>query len=295
MSWKENLASSFRKRLTAISPELNIRFVYFTKKKRLLRLKNPVTFSDKLVKLRIENYNHNPLVKKCSDKYAVRDYVTEKGYGELLNELYGAFDNPSQINWNSLPESFVLKLNVGCGYNYLCPDKSAADADGVFTLLNAWMEKKPWLSYAELQYKDVQKRLLVERYLRGKKGEVPEDYKVYCFHGEPLAILYMSGRHADKFQVGFFDRNWKYLGIKQNQKKGYVPFDEDRMPECPQSLSTMLRAAAALSEGFPFVRVDFYEIDGHAVFGEMTFSPSAGYDAAEVDVDGKNMAEYLHV
>ncbi len=274
---------------------MNIRVVYFIKKKRLLRLKNPVSFSDKLVKLRIQDYNHNPLVKKCADKYAVRDYVREKGFDMLLNELYGVYDSPDELNWDDLPRRFVLKLNVGCGYNYICPDKSAAAPEAVYAMTEKWMKSKPWLGYAELQYKDVEKKLLVERYLTGDSGDVPEDYKIYCFHGEPLAILYMTGRFSGRQQVGFFDTNWNYLRIRQNKKKNYVLFDDTELPPGPKSLSTMLEAAKALSEGFPFVRIDFYETDGRAVFGEMTFSPSAGYDAAEADVNGKSMAEYLHI
>lgn len=186
----------------------------------------------------------------------------------------------------------MLKLNVGCGCNYICAQKNQTNERLVLAEMKRWIKKKPWLGYAEMQYKGVEKKILVEKYLAGQNGGAPEDYKIYCFDGQPLAILYMSGRFSGKLRVGFFDRDWNYLG---NEKAAYEALDESDLPERPQSLSTMLTAAEKLSAGFPFVRVDFFEVDQKAVFGEMTFTPAAGFDVSEVEINGRSMAEYLSV
>ena len=287
------LDSLFRATLTSISPKLNTFVVYAVKKHKLIHWKNPQTFVEKLLKLRITDYNHNPLVKQCADKYAVRSYVEEHGYGHLLNNLIAAYDQPEDIDWDILPDRFALKLNSSCGHNIICQDKAKLDKAKAVSRLKEWMRQKPWLGYAELQYKDVPLKILVEEYLEGKDGSFPEDYKIYCFHGEPKAILYISGRYSDHMKAGFFDTDWGYLGSVD--KKKYSAFTADDMPPRPESLPVMLEAAKVLTAPFPFVRMDFYDLDGAAVFGEMTFSPAGGFDVSEIDVHGVSMKDMLHL
>jgi hypothetical protein len=282
----------FRAFLTTISPKLNAFIVYAVKKHRIIHWKNPQTFVEKLLKLRITDYNYNPLVKQCADKYAVRSYVEEHGYGFLLNDLLAVYDRPEDIVWDDLPDRFAMKLNFACTYNIICQDKSKLDREKTAEQLRVWMRQKPWLGYAELQYKDVTLKIIVEKFLEGKNGLFPEDYKLYCFHGEPKAILYMSGRYSDHMMVGFFDTDWNYLGSTQ---KAYEGFDRDNLPEKPASLRMMLEAAKALSKPFPFVRMDFYDLDGTAIFGEMTFSPAGSFDVSEIDVHGESMKDMLHL
>ena len=292
MKYNDALSEAFRKTLTKISPELHAKVVYFFKEKKRLNWNEPQTFSEKIIKLKVEDYNNNPLVKQCADKYAVRAYVEDNGCGELLNELYAVYDSPDEIDWDSLPQSFALKLNIGCACNYFCPDKSKADRDEVMQLMRGWMKKKPWSGYAEMQYK-VDKKILLEKYLSDKDGAVPVDYKVYCFHGEPAVVFYLCGRFSGEMHAGFFDTEWNYLGIG---KEPVIPeLDEDEIPEKPACLDVMLDASAKLSKNFPFVRIDFYQIDSKAVFGEMTFTPRGGFDVSECDINGKSMSEYLHI
>lgn len=293
MQIKTFVSEVFKQMLTVISPRLNTAVLYRIKKRKRIDLKQPQTFEEKLLKLKLEDYNNNPLVKQCADKYRVREYIEKRGCAEMLNELIGVYDSFEEINFDKLPDSFALKLNTGFGCNYICHNKADTDLDELKKLTRRWMKSKPWLSYAELQYKGVLKKLLVEKYLTGKDGSAPEDYKIYCFHGKPEAILYMGGRFSDEMHVGFFDIEWNYIGIKHNDKKSYTDFDESNMPEKPVSLSEMLEAARVLSSGFPFVRVDFFESDGRPIFGELTFTPAGGFDPSEADVNGKSMAELL--
>lgn len=287
-----DFARCLRSLLTLISPRLNAKVVYAFKKHKLMNWKNPTDFTEKLVKLRIENYNNNQLVKECADKYAVRTHVINAGYQSLLNDLIATYEKPEDIEWEVLPDRFALKLNYACGYNIICKDKNKLDKAGSINKLNNWMKQKPWLGYAEMQYKDVPIKILVEKFLEGKDGLFPEDYKLYCFNGEPKAILCMSGRYSDSMRVGFFDTDWKYIG---KPRKNYLGFDENNMPSKPESLEVMLKAAADLSKPFPFVRVDFYDLDGKAIFGEMTFSPAGGFDVSEIDVHGVNMGDMLRI
>lgn len=288
-----DFAKYFRCMLTLISPELNTKVLYFVKFRKKLNIKNPKKFNEKLLKLRLENYNNNPLVKKCSDKYAVRQYVEEKGCADTLVKLIGAFDNFEDVDWDKLPNEFAMKLNVGCGYNYFCKDKSSICKEDIIPIVEKWFKKNPWMGYAEMQYKDVPKKLIFEELLHGKNNDAPEDYKVYCFHGKPIAVLYMSGRFSKEIDAFFFDEKWNFLGVPK--KYAHISFDSDFIPPKPQSLNVMIETAQKLSSGFPFVRVDFYDCDGKAVFGEMTFSPAGGFSASEIEIDGKNMTEFLNV
>lgn len=121
------IANMVRSCLTLISPKLNAKVLHNLKTGRRLNFKNPVNLADKLVVLKIKDYNHNPLVKQCADKYSVREYVRSKGYEDVLNELIGVYDNVEDIEWNMLPNQFVLKWNFGCGFNVICRDKANMD------------------------------------------------------------------------------------------------------------------------------------------------------------------------
>lgn len=142
---------------------------------------------------------------------------------------------------------------------------------------------------------DTLPRLLVEKYLKPANGPLPPDYKLYCFHGKCRAILYIVDRNQSVHPGAFFDTDWNYLGVPQNENhvSHYCAFS--CLPSRPKSLQVMIEASEALSDGFPFVCCDFYEIDGKAVFGEMTFTPAGGYDVSQIDIHGKRMADYLTI
>lgn len=289
---KHSVANIFRSMLTLISPKLNISIVYLVKKRKVLNWKNPSTFAEKLLVLRANSYNYDPVVKQCANKYRVREFVSSRGLSSMLNELIAFYDKVDDINYDILPDRFVIKLNYSAGYNIICTNKNELNKEIVKNKINTWLKEKPWLWYAELQYKDVKPIILIEKYIEGKDGRFPDDYKFYCFHGEPKAILYMRGRNSDNFQVGFFDTNWNYLGKSNGPYKG---FDNTDLPPRPRSLDQMVKAAITLSNKFPFVRVDMYDLDGKALFGEMTFSPSGGFDLSEIEINGKGMGEYINI
>lgn len=279
----------------SVSPKLNTYLNYFGHNGRLPNLKEPKTFSEKLLKLKLEDYNRNPLVKQCADKIRVREYVEQCGYGHLLNGLIRTFDNPEDLDWEGLPERFVLKLNTGAGYNPICKDKALFDERRVRAALREWRKAKPWMAYSEMQYR-FEPRFLVEEYLElSGDARSPEDYKIYCFNGKPLAILCIAGRDESGHpRWGYFmDPEWRFVADSGK----YEPVGESDVAPRPKELVTALSAAEVLSRPFPFVRVDFYfpDSEGAPVFGEMTFTPAGGIYASEVSISGRTMGELLEV
>lgn len=273
---------------TILSPELNTRIRYREKYGRGIDLKDPKTFHEKLLWLKLKRYNGDPLVWKCADKLAVRDYVREKGCGDILNELYGVYERPEDIPWDELPDSFVLKWNFGSGGNLVCPDKAAIDREEAAAFLKRFGRRRYWLPYSEMQYKHMPRRILCEKFLTdGSRGAIT-DYKVYCFHGRPEAVFIMHDRGV-RVRSEFFDTEWRHL---ENSEKYLNVETPTPRPPC---LDEMLDAARALSAPFPFVRCDFYIAGEKLIFGELTFTPSTGLNTAQTKIHGRDMSEFLRV
>ena len=270
-----------------ISPYWNTQLCFLRASGHTANLECPTTFSEKLSWLKLNCYARDPLVKQCADKYMVRSYVKEKGLEHILNELLGTWHNPDDISWETLPDSFALKWNFGCGFNLLCKQKADLDIAQVTSKLKHWGRDHFWLEYAELQYKVAEKRILCERYLDTASGIPLLDYKFYCFHGKPLAVLVIARPEGGEKAAVFMSPEWDLISDIPARYK------ESLVPQKPACWAEMLQVAESLSEPFPFVRVDLYNHDGRVIFGEMTFTPSAGIFPSETRIDGKAMGEYL--
>ncbi|MBQ9117711.1 MAG: glycosyl transferase [Clostridia bacterium] len=285
----EKWLNFYYKALTTISPKWNVQKRYKAVFKKKINLKNPTTLEEKLQWLKLYDYNNNPLVHKCADKYAVRGYIEECGYGHILNELYGVYDDPKQIDWAALPQQFVLKWNFGCGLNLVCKDKEKFDEKKTKRLLKKWKKDKKWMLHAEMQYKYAPKKLLCEKMLVDEaQPNGLTDYKVYCFHGEPKAILVMQDR-ATGVKAEFFTPDWTPL---ENTGKYAAPETKTPAPAC---LKELIEVSKKLSAAFPFVRCDFYIVQDKLYFGEMTFTPAAGLYLSKTEVEGKDMTEFLRI
>ncbi len=272
--------------LTTISPRLNTYYSYFLFNRRLINLDKPQTFAEKISWLKIHKYSQDPLVKRCADKLAVREYVTEKGFGYMLNDLLAVFDDVNAIKWDELPETFVLKWNFGSGYNYLCKDKKTKSPQEAINKLQSWGNKKFWLFFSELHYDIPHKRILCERFLDTPNDSLI-DYKFYCFHGKIKAVLVIERVENNAERAVFMSPDWDYISdVNYKYKDSFIP-------EKPHSLREMIWAAERLSDAFPFVRVDFYEWNSKPIFGEMTFTPAAGMNPSETLINGKHMGEYI--
>ena len=276
--------------LSFVSPELVSRIRYKRSFGRRLDLKNPTYFNEKLMWLKLKKYAKNPLVRQCADKFAVREYIEQCGLGHILNDLIGAWDRPEDIDWNALPNRFVIKCNHGAGYNLVCKDKSKFDIAGANEKLKAWLKDEYWIQYAEVQYRGIQKKIICEKYLEGKKDALPVDYKIYCFNGKPLYIgNFIERNMEEKFILrGYFDLDWNPSSVFRYEM-------DVKKFERPKCLEEMLSYAEILSKPFPFVRVDFYEVNGKVYFGELTFTPTGCIATYYADEAYLQLGEALNV
>lgn len=263
--------------ISPLSPALASKIMYFAHFKKPLNLKSPATLNEKLMYLKLTEYKSNKLVTDCTDKYGVRKYVCGAGCGDILNELIRVWEDPEDINFGTLPESFVLKLCHGSGYNIFYTPAHRPDTEKIRKTLKKWRRQDYWRYNAEPHYKGIQKRIICEKYL-SEGDALPTDYKVYCFNGKPLYILVCEERAGGSPKFFFFDSRWKFCPITRDGKG--MPLDFT-LPK-PRDLEKMLDYAAKLSAPFPFVRVDFYETEKGLIFGEMTFTPSACLDTGRL-------------
>lgn len=232
-----------------------------------LDLNNPKTLNEKLQWLKLRYYPNDPLAIKCTDKYQVREYIEKKGFGEKLTNLLGVWEDAADINWDELPDKFVLKCTHGCAYNIICNDKKAFDKEAAAKQLNKWLKEDFAAFNVELHYGKIKpRRIIAEEFL----GEKLIDYKFFCFNGKP-EFLYVSSDliHDRQAQIGFFDTEGKKIPLIRDD---YKDIGDLEMPDC---FGEMLETAKVLSEDFPFVRVDFFKTATSYTFAELTFTPSA--------------------
>src|SRR5690606_8377244 len=166
-----------------------------------LNLRDPKDFNEKLQWLKL--YWQHPLVIQCADKYEVRSFVQERGCEAILNELYGVYKDVSEIEWEKLPSKFALKTTNGSGTNIICSDKSKLDKREVFEKLDDWLKKDYSLVAAEVHYSKMVPQIICEKFIETDDGLLPNDYKLFCFNGEPRVILVVTERASGEYQRHF--------------------------------------------------------------------------------------------
>ena len=229
--------------------------------------KNPRNFNEKCMWLLHNVYGSEPLVTRCADKYEMRGYVEEKGLGSILPKVYGVWDKPKQVPWESFPEKFVVKCNHGCGCNVICTDKSALDIKKANRDLRRWLKINYANYYGEINYKNIKPRIFCEEFLDEGTGDQPIDWKFICLNGEPRVLMVCTERATGTAKFMFTDMEYNRIPCEIGHHAGGT------LPPKPDTLEEMISAARTLSQDFPMVRVDFYSIGGKAYLGEMTFSP----------------------
>ena len=235
----------------------------------ILHLRNPRTFSEAIQWLKL----HGALERYApyADKYEVRQHVARTVGPQYLVPLIGVWDEFDQIPWDALPEQFVLKATHGCGYNFVCRDKSSADVAGLRQTVAKWMSENFYAENREPQYRHIVPRLIAEAYLEDDSGGL-RDYKFTCFDGVPFMLEVMGDRAQGNYTLNIYDRQWNLL---PHNPKGLL--NSVTPITRPALLDDMFDAAAKLSAGFPFVRVDLYYVAGRIYFSELTFTPASGY------------------
>ena len=212
----------------------------------------------------------------------MREYVRERGLESCLNDIEAVYDRAEDIDWDALPHSFAMKWNFGCSYNIICRSKDQLDKKAAKRQMEKWGREPFWAYYSELQYRGVDKKIIVEEYIGSPEGLPPEDYKFYCFHGHAHCVMVCAGREEGWPRFYFFDRKFQLMRINHDGKE--AP-DDFSLPK-PQRVEEAFEIADRLSWGFPFVRVDLYLTERGVRFGEMTFTPSAALiiNASETDL-----------
>lgn len=277
--------------LTIISPVLNTKVFYKKRIGEKINLKNPETFNEKIQWLKLNYLYPNDLVTRCADKVAVRDYIKELGCEEILIDTIKIYNNVDEINFDELPNKFVLKWNFGCGYNIICTDKSKLNVNVTKKILKKWGRSKFHLHNSELHYKKINRKIICEKFIEPENGVLPEDYKFYCFNGKAEYVMICYGRDKGKPDFYFFDRNWKIAKI--NKKSEKLP-NNFNIPK-PKMMDEMFKYADKLSKEFPFVRVDLYTTQDKVYFGELTFTPSAGLDTGYTEKGSKLLASKIKI
>lgn len=249
--------------------------LYRAKLGRPLNLEDPQLFSEKLQWLKL--YDRNPLYTQLVDKYQVRAYIAEKIGEEYLIPLLGVWDDPDEIDFDALPDQFVLKCNHNSGTGMcICRDKSKLDIEKVKAELRKGLAENFFLKAREWPYKDVPRKIVCEQYMSDQYGaDGLTDYKFFCFDGYVESVMLCVDRHLDDVKFYFFGQDWKIR--KYNKRSAETP-DDFTLPK-PTHMDEMFAIASSLSEGISFVRVDLYESNGRIYFGEMTLYPTGGYDS----------------
>ena len=231
---------------------------------------DPKTFSEKLQWLKL--HDHNPLYTKLVDKADVKGYIEEKLGADYVIPTLGVWDRAEDIDFDSLPEQFVLKCTHDSHGLCICKDKKKIDREKTKAKLGSALKSNYYLRFREWPYKNVKPRVIAEQYM-SDQGKDLADYKVHCFNGEAKVVLVCAGRFsAGGITEDFYDCEWNHLDIKRPK----IP-NAGTEQKKPEQLSEMLRLAEQLAQGIPFVRVDFYIVDNKVYFGEMTFFPASGF------------------
>jgi len=238
--------------------------LYYSVTGKWLDYNCPKDLNQKLMWL--TRYDQNPLKTRCADKYLVREYLKEKGLDELIVPLLGVWNDPNDIDFDNLPDQFVLKCNHGSGYNIICLDKSSLDVERTREMLRIWMSEDYSEKLFELHYKAVPRKIIAESLL---SETAPIEYQFWCLNGEPESILVCRKNFDGTYDAGSFSLQWERLFDRKNEDKS-VSF-----PRPSMGVEVLAEYARKLSSSFSFVRTDFYVVDEKVYLAELTFTPSA--------------------
>lgn len=258
--------------LTKWVPDVvHLKMAYHANLDKPLNLDNPQTFNEKLQWLKL--HDRNPLYTTLVDKYRVKQWVAERIGERYVTPTYGAWERAEDIDLSALPERFVLKTNHDCGGIAICRDRATFDFEAAKRKLAKHLRTNYYWGCREWPYKDVKPLVFAEEYLEaGRSDGDMVDYKIMCFGGEARCAFTCTGRAEADLRVDFFDNDWNHLPFTRHYSNAEFP------PEAPENLREMLSLAQELASGIPFVRVDFYEVAGKSLFGEMTLYPGAGME-----------------
>ncbi len=263
---------SFIKRMSHIIPDsLYIKLVFHKHFGRFPDLKNPQTYNEKLQWIKL--HDRRPEYIKMVDKYVVKQYIADTIGDEYVIPTLGVWDDAGKIEWDKLPEQFVLKCNHDSGGIVICKNKSSLNIDEAVNRLNKCLKNNGYWYGREWPYKHVKPLILAEQYMEDNKTNELRDYKIFTFNGVAKALFIATDRQAKDKETtfDFFDTDYNHLPFTNGHPNAAT------LPEKPEHLDEMIKLAEKLSRGIPHLRVDFYEVNGKIYFGELTFFHWSGF------------------
>lgn len=257
-----------------VSDALFLKLRYYITFGKKINLKAPVSFNEKLQWLKL--YDRNPAYCGMVDKYEAKKIVAEKIGEEYIIPTLGVWTNFDDIDFQSLPDQFVLKCTHDSGGLVIVKDKNSFDKEAAKEKITKALNTNYYLLGREWPYKHIEPRIIAEKYMVDEP-EAPDltDYKFFCFDGKVDCVMVCLERSSGETKFYFFNQDWKLkrLNIRgKNAPEGFT------IPK-PKCMDEMFQIAAELSKGMPFVRVDLYQSNGQVYFGELTFYPASGFDA----------------
>lgn len=262
-------------RIAPIVPDkLYLRWLFRLYMGYKLNLKNPQTFNEKLQWLKL--YDRKPEYTQMVDKYEVKKYVASIIGEEYIIPTLGVWDSFDEIDFDALPNQFVLKTTHGGGNTgvVICKDKAIFNRDEAKAKLQRSLKQNIYRTLREWPYMNVKSRIIAEQYIVDSQGEL-NDFKFSCYDGNVTDVMICMERSSGDTKFYFFDKNWQLL---RYNKRGLAAPEGFTVPK-PENMDLMFRLASELSKGIPYLRVDLYNVDGKIYFGETTFFPQSGMDA----------------
>lgn len=276
---KRKMIRTYQKLFTIQNPETcilsdraYIKKIYYSRMGKKINLRKPKTFCEKENWLKL--YDRRPEYTMMADKYAVREYISNKIGKEYLVPLLGVWDRAEDIDFDKLPSKFVLKCNHNSDV-IICTDKQSLNIEEARRKLSIQLKQDYYIRKREWPYKNISRKIICEKYMENTNGDKLVDYKIFCFNGTPKFTMVNSNRFGEGLvNVDMYDMEWKHLDMQD----GHYPMKGDIFGK-PECFDEMVRLAKILSEGIPFIRVDFNYWDKKIYFGELTFFHSAGLES----------------
>ncbi len=263
-----------------------LKFIYWQRLHRKLDLTNPRRFTEKLNWLKL--HDRNPLYSKLVDKYEVKQYIASIFGEKMVIPSYGVWERFDDIDFDKLPNQFVLKCTHDSGHFCICKDKASFDIKSAKLKLENSMKHNFFGWTREWPYKNVKPRIIAEKFMEDNDSDALTDYKFFCFNGVPK-MMYISKDVSADPRTDFFDMDWNHLPLKFKDPHA------DIIPSKPALFEEMKRIATILSNGIPHVRVDLYVVNGQIYFGEMTFFHNSGIFSIEPDEWDYKIGEWLEL
>ena len=253
-----------------LSDEQFTKIIYKIKVGKKLNLLHPKTYTEKIQWLKL--YDRKPEYTQMQDKLAVREYIEKTIGSEYLIPLLGVWYDANDIDFNALPNQFVLKCNHDCASVIICRDKTSLNIEQAKKKLNECLHKNYYESSREWAYKNIKPCIIAEKFMSDDGESFLVDYKFFCFSGKARMLYVGTGQpHTNEQRIDYFDIDFNHLPIK----RGAIPWAQNE-PAKPEGFEKLVSLAEKLSDSIPFIRVDLYYINNHPYFGEFAFYPSAG-------------------